>query len=81
MSRIEGVPETTRNPILRAIFGFARRTFHGRLPEPLRVTAHHPRILLGWSAMEQGLAWSRRVDPVIKDLASMKAAMMVGCPW
>jgi hypothetical protein len=53
----------------------------GRVVMPVQVTAHHPKILWGYGQMEQSLLSSRRVDTALKDLASLRVATLVGCPF
>jgi hypothetical protein len=53
----------------------------GRVVMPVQVTSHHPQILWGYGQMEQSLLSSRRVDTALKDLASLRVATLVGCPF
>jgi hypothetical protein len=48
---------------------------------PVQVTAHHPQLLWGYGQMEQSLLSSRRVDIGLKDLASLRVATLIGCPF
>jgi hypothetical protein len=79
MARIQGVPEGA-NPFVRAVYALTRRKV-GRMVEPVAVAAHHPRLLLGMAAFEEGLGRSHRVDPRLKSLAELQAAAHVGCPF
>jgi AhpD family alkylhydroperoxidase len=45
------------------------------------VFAHVPRLLVGYGAMEQAFAGSRRVEQRLKDLAVLKTATVVGCEF
>ena len=47
----------------------------------MRVFAHHPAILVGYSAMETAAERSRRVPRRLKHLAELRAAMVPGCEW
>jgi hypothetical protein len=53
----------------------------GRVPEPLRITAHQPRLLAGLGGMELAQEAVHSVDSVVKALVQIKAAMMIGCPF
>jgi len=84
MSRIPGA-EPSEQGFLSGFFsrvGYAlTRRKLGRVVMPLQVTAHHPQILWGYGQMEQSLLSSRRVDTALKDLASLRVATLVGCPF
>ncbi|MGA3039299.1 MAG: hypothetical protein ABSF54_00760 [Bryobacteraceae bacterium] len=47
----------------------------------MRITAHQPRLLAALSGMEMAQAALRTVDPVVKALVGIKAAMLIGCPF
>jgi hypothetical protein len=53
----------------------------GRVVMPVQIVAHHSRLLWGYVQMEQSLASSRLVDPGLKDLAQLRVATLVGCPF
>jgi 4-carboxymuconolactone decarboxylase len=70
----------------RLIYWFARRAVgkvagQARLVEPIKVTAHHPRLLKALGQMEMGQAAATAVDPALKALASIRAATLIGCPY
>ena len=46
-----------------------------------KVTAHHPAILWGYGQMEQSLLSSHRLDAALKELATLRVATLVGCPF
>jgi hypothetical protein len=48
---------------------------------PVQVTAHHPQILWGYGQMEQSLVSSHRVHASLKELATLRVATLVGCPF
>jgi len=64
----------------RIVYALTKRKL-GRLVMPVRVVAHHPRILWGYGQMEQSLLGSRRVEAGLKDVASLRVATLVGCPF
>jgi len=79
VTRFVGVPEKDAGLLGRFAYRFSRRRF-GKVPEPVRVTAHHRKVLLGMSAMELALDRSNLVDARLKKLAEMKVAL-VGCEF
>ena len=84
MARISGASGRQGGLIRRLfvgiVYSLTRRRL-GRLIMPIRVTAHHPKILWGYGQMEQAQAGSRLVDPKIKGLAELRVATLVGCPF
>ena len=80
MTRIYGVPEKETGLLGRFAYRFSRRRF-GKVPEPVRVTAHHRSLLLGTGAMELALDRSDLVDDRLKKLAEIKVALVVGCEF
>src|SRR3712207_6492265 len=80
MTRIHGVPEMGTDLPGRLAYRFSRRRF-GKVPEPVRVTAHHRNLLLGTGAMELALDRSNLVDARLKKLAEIKVALVVGCEF
>jgi AhpD family alkylhydroperoxidase len=49
--------------------------------EPLRIFAHHPKVMVGYAALELASERSRRVSARLKHLAELRAAMVCGCEW
>jgi hypothetical protein len=80
MVRIEGISKREAGAVTRFAYWFSRRRF-GKVAEPLRVTAHHPTLLRGYGAFELALDRSSLLDERLKDLAGLKAATLVGCPF
>src|SRR2546423_11569921 len=78
--RIEGVPEGTGGPSVRFAYRISKRDY-GNVPDPLKVTAHHPGIMQGYGALEWTFSRAKRVDERLKDLAAVKAAALVGCEF
>jgi hypothetical protein len=64
----------------RIVYALTRRKV-GHVVMPVQVTAHHPPILWGYGQMEQSLLSSHRVDAGIKELATLRVATLVGCPF
>ncbi len=66
--------------LARISYALTRRKL-GRVVAPVQVTAHHPPILWGYGQMEQSLLSSHRVDAAVKELATLRVATRVGCPF
>jgi AhpD family alkylhydroperoxidase len=88
MPRIDGVSDTRAGPSVRLVYYFTRRgltRLSGRAPErmldPLRMYAHVPRLLRGYAALERATAGLDRLDPRLRALAELKAAMVVSCEY
>jgi hypothetical protein len=64
----------------RVVYALTKRKV-GKVVTPVAVTAHHPNILWGYGQMEQSLLSSRRLDTALKDLATLRVATLVGCPF
>jgi hypothetical protein len=69
--RVEGVPDGTRNLLIRAGFRASRRRY-GAVMEPLRVFAHHPKVMVGYAALEMASERSDRVSARVKHLAELR---------
>jgi hypothetical protein len=80
MTRIEGVSEREAGLATRLAYRFSQRRF-GEVAEPLKVTAHHPWVFRGYGAFELALGRSKLVDERLKELAGLKAATLIGCPF
>ena len=80
MARIEGVEPQKTGWFVRFIYWMTRRKL-GRLILPVKIAAHHPRLLRAVGEMEQGQMAARSVDAGLKALAEVKVAMMIGCPF
>ena len=81
MPRIPGVPTKDAGPLLRLAYRFARRRF-GAVPEPMTVTAHHPRLLIAGGRHELAVLKASTVLPAnVRELAVYRVAQRVGCSW
>ncbi len=69
-----------RTLLTRAVAWYSRRTY-GALLDPAGAMGHHPRLLVTQLRHEQALARWDRLDPTLKSLAVMSAAVTVGCSW
>jgi hypothetical protein len=80
MARIPGVEPGEAGWFVRFVYWVVRRQF-GRVMLPIKITAHHPRLLRAVGEMERGQQAARAVDAGLKALVSIKVAMQVGCPF
>ena len=86
MARLQGVEPREGGLFLRGLYALVRRKV-GKLAgratvvEPVRIHAHHTRLLVGMGQMEAAQEAARSVAPELKALASIKAATLVGCPY
>ncbi len=69
-----------RTLLTRVVDRYSRRTYGASLA-PAAAMGHHPRLLLTQLRHEQALARWDRLDPTLKSLAVMSAAVTVGCSW
>lgn len=86
MTRMPGRTDDEASLGLRLLFRFVKRKVAGLtglavVPEPLRVTAHHPRLLRATAHMEMGQEAAHAVPARLKLLASVQTARLVGCPF
>ena len=80
MARISGVEAKDAGMFTRFAYWMTKRKV-GKVITPIKITAHHPRLLraLGW--MELGQEAAKSVDFKLKALVQVKIAMMIGCPF
>jgi len=64
----------------RIIYALTERKV-GRVVMPVKIAAHHAKLLWGYGQMEQSLLSSHLVDAALKDLAQLRVATLVGCPF
>ena len=86
MARMNGVEPHQAGWYIRLVYWFVRRgigkiTGSRRLVEPVKITAHHPRLLKAYGQMEMGQAAAASVPAPLKALAGIKAATLIGCPF
>ena len=80
-TRIEPLPPKKTSLMVRAMYRYARRRF-GEVPEPITVTAHHPRLLVANAVHEALLQSASRTLPTnVRELAVFWTARTVGCSW
>jgi alkylhydroperoxidase family enzyme len=84
MARLEGARLDRHSWLarlwLRLVFWMTRRRL-GRIVEPVRLAAHHPRLLAGLGAMEQVLGESRYLAAGVRERVQLRVAARIGCPF
>src|SRR5262249_35149624 len=84
MARIKGIEPRDAGLMTRLVYWFVERkmrqvTGKARLIEPIKVMAHHPRLMKAVGQMETGQAAAQSVPGGLKALASVKTSMLIGC--
>ena len=77
-ARIEGPKR--RGLVVRVLHFFVRRKL-GKVPTPMQVQAHQPKLLMAVARMELALMRTRRVPASLKSLAQIRTGTLVGCPF
>lgn len=80
MARIEGVRKQDAGLLVRVAYWFTKRKV-GRVIEPIKIHAHHPRLLRALASMEIGQDKAKEISPALKALVQIKVATMIGCPF
>jgi AhpD family alkylhydroperoxidase len=80
MARLQGVQDGKGGWFARYAFRESRRRT-GKVMTSLRITLLHPGLTVGVGAMERQLDRAKDVDPLLTELASLKAATIVGCEF
>jgi len=80
MARIDGVSDQRASPFARLVFFMCKRRL-GRVIAPLRVQAHHPRLLRGYTHMELAQQAASSVPISLKALLDVHVARLIGCPF
>jgi len=84
MARIGGAEPNQQGLVqgffTRVIYSMVKRKV-GRVVMPVKIAAHHAKLLWGYGQMEQSLLSSRLVDAALKNLAQLRVATLVGCPF
>ena len=78
MARIEGASRPSL--FARFVFFMTRRKL-GRVVTPVRVCAHHPRLLRGYVHMELAQQAANSLPPALKALVNVDVARRIGCPF
>ena len=84
MARIPGAPQNQGGPLRRLFVGIVYSVTRRRLGHvimPVQVTAHHGKIFWGYIQMERSQMGSKLVSHKLKELAQLRVATLVGCPF
>ena len=86
MARMQGVEPREAGLSTRLVYWFVKRALYkitgqARVPEPIKITAHHPKLLRAVGQMEGGQAAATSVSAELKALAGIRTATLVGCPF
>ena len=75
------IPEPAQPGVFaRFVYWMTKRRL-GRVVSPVKITAYHPGLLWGYGQMEQAFASSDLVGAGLKDLAQLRVATLIGCPF
>jgi 4-carboxymuconolactone decarboxylase len=83
---MKGIEPAEAGWLTRLVYWLVRRKF-GKLTgknclvEPVKIAAHHPRLLRALGQMETALEAACTVPAEQKRLATLHAAMLIGCPF
>jgi len=80
MPRIAGIQPSQANLFTRFVYWMVKRQL-GRVIEPLKVTAHSRGLLAGMGRMESAQQKMHAAPGTLKELASIKVATLIGCPF
>lgn len=80
MARIGGVAARDGGLFVRLAYFLTKRKV-GRVVTPIKIVAHHPRLLRALAHMELGQEAARTLSPQLKALVQVKVAMLVSCPF
>lgn len=80
MNRAEGVSKSNAGWITRFIYRTLEKRL-GLIPKTKALAAHHTRTLLAWTWMDRICASAETVPFALKELAQLKVAALVGCPF
>lgn len=80
MPKIDPVPPEQAGWILKSANRYAKKRL-GKELEPSAVLGHNSTVLAAYGVYEMASGRAKRVPTRIKTLASIKASMLVGCPF
>jgi hypothetical protein len=80
MARIPGVAPSEAGLVTRFLYWMTKRKLR-RVVAPMKITAHHTRLLVGMCEMEMAQAAAHSVEESLKALAGIKTAALIGCPF
>jgi len=66
--------------LARLAYGYTRR-MTGKVPDPLRIVARRPRLMLATMVYEWAISKTPKLSPRLKVLACLRASTLIGCPF
>jgi alkylhydroperoxidase family enzyme len=72
--------EPRRTLVYRLAEWYSRRSW-GVVADPLAAMGHNPRVLMTDARFETSLQRWNKLDPTLKALAELTAAVSIGCSW
>lgn len=78
MARVEG--KNAKGLFARFVYSFYKKMF-GKVPEPLRIAAHHDQVFRAHIGMEKAQQKAGLLDDALKTLVNLRVAMQIGCPF
>jgi len=86
MARMSGLEPRQAGWFARLLYWMVERkigkiTGSSRLVEPVKINAHHGRLLWAYGQMEMGQEAAHSVPAPLKSLAGIMAATQIGCPF
>ncbi len=78
--RIEEMSQGKGGLLVKVAYWFSLKRF-GKIADPVKVMCRHIWVLLGSGAFEMVVERSKKVDTRLKELAQIKVAALIGCPW
>jgi hypothetical protein len=79
-NRVEEFVKKDNGLFNKLLSWYSNRNF-GMVIDPLRITILNKWILAAVSAFELTSTRAKQVNLKLKELAQIKAAIMIGCPW
>ncbi len=80
MERAAGLPEGQTGWLTKLLYRALKKRL-GVVPRSKTLAAHHTPSLLASTWMDAIVASAKTIPPVLKELAQIKVAVMVGCPF
>lgn len=80
MNRATGVPDGEAGLRTKLVYWLVKRRL-GRVPLGLRIRARDPKLLVLAGKMDLHIACRGAIPTKLKELAQLKVAAMVGCPF
>jgi len=81
MERGIGLRDNHAGWFAKLVFGALRKHNLGRVPSAKRLLAHHTPTLLAAVGLDRICGSARTIAPELKELAQIKVAVLVGCPY